>query len=167
MATLFEILYGEISRALPRIGTGAAIFAGFLLGARIAGFFIARAGRRTRAQPDLIRLLGRAAQIAIGIFGAVTAFGTMGVDVGALIAGLGLSSFALGFALKDALSNLLSGISILLYRPFRVGNRIAATGMEGTVVEINFRYTVLDGGDKRILIPNAFLFTNVLTVAKQ
>lgn len=165
MNGVLEMWCGFLLALLPKIGIGAAILGGFLIGAKAAEFAIVRAGRRTRVDPDLIRLLGRTAQIAIVLFGAVTAFGTMGVNVGALIAGLGLSSFALGFALKDALSNLMAGVFILLYRPFRVGQRISVSGMEGNVLEINLRYTVLDGGDKRILIPNASLFTNVLTVS--
>ena len=58
--------------------------------------------------------------IAIGL---VTGFGTMGIDVSALIAGLGLSGFALGFALRDAVSNLIAGVLILLYRPFSYGDK--------------------------------------------
>ena len=46
------------------------------------------------------------------IFGFVTALGSVGVDVSALVAGLGLTGFALGFALKDTISNLLSGVLI-------------------------------------------------------
>ncbi len=88
----------------------------------------------------------------------------MGVDVSALVAGLGLTGFALGFALRDAVSNLLAGILIILYQPFRPGDRIEVAGSAGTVVGVNLRYTVLDAGDRRILVPNSTLFSNSVTV---
>ena len=69
-------------------------------------------------------LLARAAKIALITLGAVTALGNLGVDVSAIVVGLGLTGFALGFALRDTISNLLAGVLILLYSPFEIGNRI-------------------------------------------
>jgi small conductance mechanosensitive channel len=71
---------------------------------------------------------------------------------------------ALGFALRDAVSNLLAGILIILYQPFRVGDRIEVAGSAGTVVGINLRYTVLDAADMRILLPNSTLLSNSVVV---
>jgi small-conductance mechanosensitive channel len=81
----------------------------------------------------------------------------MGVNVTALVASLGLSGFALGFAARDMLSNLLGGMLILFYHPFRRGDRISVAGSEGIVRQINLRYTLLDCGDRQILIPNSIL----------
>jgi small-conductance mechanosensitive channel len=96
--------------------------------------------------------------------GVITALGTAGVNVSALVAGLGLTGFALGFALRDALSNLLAGILILIYRPFKRHDRISVAGFEGIVIETDLRYTTLQGEDKRILIPNATLFTHSIVL---
>lgn len=106
------------------------------------------------------------AGVGVWVFGIMTALGTLGVDVSALVAGLGLTGFALGFALKDVISNALSGILILVYQPFRKGSVINVTGSEGMVVEINLRYTVLQGDDKLSFVPNATLFTNTVVVVK-
>ena len=76
----------------------------------------------------------------------------MGINVSALVAGLGLTGFALGFALKDTISNLLSGVLILLYRPFKIGNTIKVSGYEGDVVSIDLRYTELNSEGNKILI---------------
>jgi small-conductance mechanosensitive channel len=84
--------------------------------------------------------------------------------VSALVAGLGLTGFALGFALKDTISNLISGVLILLYKPFQIGNRIKISGYEGIVVSIDLRYTELDAESCKILIPNSNLFTNPIEV---
>lgn len=159
------IFYRQVLVHIPQILSGIFIFAIFWILSLVVKGLIVKAGRRTRRiDLGLVVLFGRISRIGIVLFGAVTALGTMGVNVSALIAGLGLSSFALGFAFKDALSNLLAGISILLYRPFRPGDRINVTGFEGTVVEIDLRYTNLDAGDKTILVPNSNLFTNAVTV---
>jgi Mechanosensitive ion channel len=90
--------------------------------------------------------------------------GTVGINVSALVAGLGLTGFALGFALKDALSNMLAGVLILSYRPFRHGQRIEVSGYQGTFANIDFRYTTLQTEEKTILLPNANLFTNTMVV---
>ncbi len=91
--------------------------------------------------------------------------GTMGVSVEPIVASLGLTGFALGFALRDAISNLLAGVLILAYRPFRHGDRIAVTGFEGVVVHIDLRYTTLADGDKFHLIPNQTMYSNPVTVS--
>jgi small-conductance mechanosensitive channel len=98
------------------------------------------------------------------IFGGITALGTMGINVSALVAGLGLTGFALGFALKDILSNLVSGVLILLYRPFKLNQQITVNGMEGLVTEIDLRYTRLEKEGKTYLIPNSILITNTIEI---
>jgi small-conductance mechanosensitive channel len=98
------------------------------------------------------------------VFGVLTALGTIGINISALVAGLGLTGFALGFALKDILSNFVAGILILIYHPYRRSDYISVTGLEGIVVEIDLRYTTLQSEGKRVLIPNSTLFTNAITV---
>jgi len=80
------------------------------------------------------------------------------------VAGLGLGGFALGFALRDALSNFLAGLLILVYRPFRIGDYLSVSGCEGVVSEINLRYTVLQGEKEEMMVPNSVLFTTPLRV---
>jgi small-conductance mechanosensitive channel len=72
---------------------------------------------------------------------------------------------ALGFAFRDVLQNLLAGILILLTRPFRIADQIRHGSQEGTVEDIWVRATVLRTYDnRRILIPNASLFTDKIEV---
>ena len=121
----------------------------------------------TGQKMEVTKLIGNASSSAILIFGVASALGTLGVNVSALVAGLGLSGFALGFALRDALSNLLSGVLIILYQPFKVGDLIVVTGFEGEVVEINLRYTVLSSGENKFMIPNASIFNNTVTLKRK
>ena len=149
---------------LPRIGASLIVVLVFWLLSVTTGNLIARMGKRTRLAGDVISLLVRAGKVALIIFGIVTALGTVGINVSALVAGLGLTGFALGFALKDALSNMLAGVLILSYRPFRHGQHIEVSGYQGTVTNIDFRYTTLQTEEKTILLPNANLFTNTVVV---
>jgi small conductance mechanosensitive channel len=92
--------------------------------------------------------------------GWVVALGTLGIDPASLVAGLGVTTIALGFALKDLLSNLASGFLILTTRPFRLGDQITVKEYEGTVERIDLRATLLRTYDHRlVIIPNADLYT--------
>lgn len=86
--------------------------------------------------------------------GIMTGVSVMGIDITPLIAALGLGGFALGFALRDAVGNLLAGLLIIIYRPFVTGDSITVAGIEGEVKEINLRYTELENEEGRSLIPN-------------
>jgi small-conductance mechanosensitive channel len=134
------------------------------MAARIVANLINGVGRRTGWAPDVISLVSQTIKVVLVVFGIITALGTVGINVSALVAGLGLTGFALGFALKDALSNVLAGALILSYRPFRRGERIEVSGYQGTVADVDFRYTTLETEDKTILLPNSNLFTNTVVV---
>jgi small-conductance mechanosensitive channel len=116
---------------------------------------------------DVLDFLGRIAKGGLIVFGVVTALGTAGINVSALVAGLGLMGFALGFALRDALSNLLAGALILIYRPFQRNDAIAVAGFEGTVVDIDLRYTTLQAEGKKFLLPNSLLFTHAISLVER
>ncbi|NOZ68318.1 MAG: mechanosensitive ion channel [Deferribacteres bacterium] len=149
-----------------KIGISVVVLLIFWILANVTKRAIIKISARLGLDAALALLLARTAKITLIIFGIITALGTLGVNVSALVAGLGLSGFALGFALKDTISNLLAGVLILLYRPFGTGNRIKISGYEGTVVSIDLRYTELEGDGSRILIPNSKLFTNPIVVLK-
>lgn len=158
----------EVALFMPRVVTSLGILVAFWIAAVIASRLLERVLVLRAMDPDLTALLTRAGRITLMLFGIVTALGTVGVDVKALVAGLGLTGFALGFALRDIISNTLAGILILAYQPFRRGDRVSVSGSEGTISEIDLRYTVLAGeGETRVLIPNSTLFTNTIVVHPQ
>ena len=85
----------------------------------------------------------------------VTVLSRLGVNVGPLVAGLGVTGFILGFAFQESLGNLASGMMIAINEPFKVGDFVEAAGHQGSVVEVNMMATVMATGDnKRIVIPN-------------
>ena len=94
----------------------------------------------------------------------VIALGRLGVDVGPLVASLGVTGVVLGFAFKESLGSLASGLMIALNHPFRVGDYIIAGGVEGSVTELNMMATVLATADnKKITVPNASVWGSAIT----
>ncbi len=164
MENLGQTLLEKATLWVPAVIGVVLILVVFFILAKIIKGIITKASERLRFDRNLTSLLVRTSNITLIIFGFVTALGTLGVNVSALVAGLGLTGFALGFALKDIISNLLAGILILLYRPFRIGNRIKISNYEGTVISIDLRYTELDSENTKVLIPNSKLFTDPITV---
>ena len=157
----------ELRAFANRTGAALLIFVVFWIAASIMHAVVRRVNSHVVETNDLFDLLGRVAKLSLIVFGLVTALGTAGVNVSALVAGLGLTGFALGFAFRDVLSNLLAGVLILLYRPFARGDRISVTGLEGVVTHIDLRYTNLEHEGNLMLIPNSNLFTNPITVFRR
>jgi small conductance mechanosensitive channel len=154
---------------LPQVAMAMLLLAVFwLLGVWVARL-IRRLGRTRKLSADAMAVLALAAKLVLQVTGVITALGTLGVNVTALVAGLGLTGFALGFALKDIISNILAGLIILMYKPFHHADRIVVQTstvpwLEGIVSQIDLRYTTLELPDRRILIPNANLLTNAIVV---
>lgn len=84
--------------------------------------------------------------------------GVLGIGTSSIVAILGSTGLAIGLALQGSLSNFAGGILILLLKPFRVGDYIVATGVEGTVRNIDIFYTrIVTSDNKVIVIPNGTL----------
>jgi len=80
-----------------------------------------------------------------------------------LLAGAGIFAVAVGFASQHALSNIISGFFIVLFKPFRVNDRLVVKGLTGFVEDITLRHTVIrDFENRRILIPNTVISDEVI-----
>ncbi|MEA3213130.1 MAG: small conductance mechanosensitive channel [Chthoniobacter sp.] len=146
-------------------GLGVLVFLGFWLAAAMIFRVLNRVAARSGAgREDVLELAAQISRTTLVTFGTITALGTIGLNVSALVAGLGLTGFALGFAFRDALSNVLAGAMILFYRPFHRRDFISVSGFEGVVAEINLRYTIVRTPEARVLIPNSNLLTNPIVV---
>jgi small-conductance mechanosensitive channel len=149
---------------LPRLAIGMVIFFIFWVVNRILRRLIQRIGKSTELPEEVCSLAADVVGLTAIGFGIITALGTMGINVGAMIAGLGLTGFALAFALQDIVSSTLAGILLLVFRPFSVGHLIRVSGNEGIVSDINLRYTRLNNDGNTILIPNSTLFKEAIIV---
>lgn len=102
---------------------------------------------------------------AVLLLGLLIAFSQLGVEIGPMLAGLGIAGFVLGFALQDTLGNFASGVMILMYRPFDVGDMIdCAGGVFGKVSHMSLvSTTILTIDNKTLIVPNSKIWGDVIT----
>jgi small conductance mechanosensitive channel len=87
-----------------------------------------------------------------------------GIEIGPLIAGLGVTGFIIGFACQESLANLAAGIMIALNQPFQVGDLVELSGVTGFVDETNMMATTLHTPDnKKIVAPNGSVWGSTIT----
>lgn len=90
---------------------------------------------------------------------AIAALDHLGVQTTSLLAVLGAAGLAVGLALKDSLANFSSGVMLIIFRPFKVGDFIEAAGVSGVVEKVSIFNTVLRSGDNReIIVPNGQIY---------
>jgi small conductance mechanosensitive channel len=132
----------------------AILVAGFLC-ARMVGRFVDRSLRKTPIEKHLQHLLVRAAKIVVLLFTAILALDKFGVQITALVAGLGVAGLAGGLALQGVLGNVAAGLSIMFSRVFRIGDYIEIGTVRGQVDAINLTTTILRTlEDARVIVPN-------------
>ena len=97
------------------------------------------------------------------ILGVLIALSQIGISLGPLLAGLGIAGFVIGFALQDTLSNFASGLMILFYRPFDVGDTVEAGGVFGKVNHMSLvNTTFLTFDNQTIILPNNLVWAGVI-----
>lgn len=111
---------------------------------------------------EIFRLLSNSQRGLLLLIAIIIAIGKLGFDVSALVAGLGLTGFALGLALKDAISNLIAGVMIVIYKPCEIGDCIEISGTKGQIIDINLRYLTISTDSGKCLIPNSLILNNKL-----
>ena len=123
-----RLIVAAVRKAIARTGRNSALFTQFVLSVVSKGCWAVL----------IVMVLGR-----------------LGVNVGPLIAGLGVTGFILGFAFQESLGNLASGLMIALNEPFKVGDYVIVAGLEGTVMKVDMMATELATADnKKVVIPN-------------
>lgn len=153
-------------KLLPNIIVALVVLTLFYILARIARSVIHRAFK-SRDRANLGEVLGGFVKWAILIFGFMISATIVvpSLNPADLIAGLGVSSVAIGFAFKDILQNWLAGLLILLRQPFEIGDQIEAGGFEGTVKHIETRATIISTYDgQKAVIPNSEIYTSAVLV---
>jgi len=100
------------------------------------------------------------------IVGVIMALAALEVSIGPLLAVVGAAGFVIAFALQDSLSNFASGLMILFFRPFDVGDVVDAGGVSGKVTSMNLVSTTIKTFDnKDMLVPNNKIWNDVITNA--
>jgi small conductance mechanosensitive channel len=129
----------------------------FLCG--IARKSVRRAMESRRVDPSLIPFASNLVYFVLLAAVLIAVLGLFGIETTSLVAVLGTAGLAIGLALQGTLGNFSSGVMLLLFRPFHVGDFIDAAGVAGTVVEIGVFSTIMNTPDNvKIIVPNSGIF---------
>jgi len=163
----FVNLAGELVARLPALVFAIVIVFITRYASRYVQRFVSALVRRTLRNHSLQLLISKTSYAVTWVLGllfaAVIAF--PGLKLGDLVALLGFSSVAIGFAFQDIFKNFLAGVLLLLQEPFRISDQIIVGGFEGTVEDIALRATrIRTYQGELILIPNSIVFTSPVQV---
>jgi MscS family membrane protein len=120
-----------------------------------------------KAQPEMgehfIYLVKRVTKIIIWVLGILFVVSNLGYDISTIIAGLGIGGVAIALAVKDLLSNIFGGVTVITDMPFKVGDRIRVANIDGTVTEIGVRSTKIKSLDgTQYIVPNSKMIDSVI-----
>jgi len=147
-----------------RIVAAVLIFViGRWIAAALTGWFT-RAVGKAGVEPTLASFLGNLINMTLLVFVILTAASALGVPTTNFLAIVGAAGLAVGLALKDSLANFSSGVMLVFFRPFKVGDFVEAGGVAGTVARIQIFSTVIKTGDNRVMIvPNSLIYGSAIT----
>lgn len=140
------------------------IFASWIV-SRFVGRLVEKAVNRTKRLSTLLRefVVGIVRRV-IFLVGCIVALSMLEVDIGPMLAAIGAIGFVVAFALQETLGNFASGVMILLYRPFDVGDSIDAGGVKGKVKRLTLVSTTMTTPDNQlVIVPNNKIWGNVIT----
>ncbi len=138
------------------------MFVGVIVGGW-AERWVLRGLRRFDLEPPLRQLVSKITRGLVLLLFAVMALENLGVQLLPLIAGLGVAGAGIALAMQGVLSNMVAGLSIILTKPFRVGQYIEVTGVEGRVEHVSLFSTILLHADRStVVIPNRKVVGEIL-----
>jgi small conductance mechanosensitive channel len=154
-----------------RLAINLARFVGILIAAwfiaKLLSVAVHRGLRRVKGTSRLLEdfLVRTVRWVVIGV-GIIMALAALEVSIGPLLAVIGAAGFVVAFALQDSLSNFASGLMILIFRPFDIGDVVDAGGVSGTVKSMNLISTTIKTFDnKTMVVPNNKISGDVITNA--
>jgi len=111
--------------------------------------------QKSKVPKEVQNLLVRVVHYAIVVIAALTIADQLGINITSLLAGVGVAGLALSFAARDTIENIISGVTIIIDKPFKESDWIAIGGQHATVTEIRLRTTLLTTFDNEIIVvPN-------------
>ena len=139
----------------------------FLIGkwlARYISNLLGKILRKNSVDETLTTFLGHIIYYALFIMVLIAAAGQLGINTTSFLTIVGAAGLAIGLALKDSLSNFASGVMLILFRPFKVGDVVTAGGQTGKVESIAIFNSVLNTPDNQVVIvPNSSITSDVIT----
>ena len=139
----------------------------FIIGKWLARYLSKLVGkilRKNNMDETLTSFLGHITYYTLFLLVLIAAVGQLGINTTSFLTIVGAAGLAVGLALKDSLSNFASGVMLILFRPFKVGDYVTAGGQSGTVENIDIFNTILKTPDNQtIIVPNSSITTDVIT----
>jgi small conductance mechanosensitive channel len=146
----------ELAQGLAKLILALAVFIAFYLVWLLLRLFVRPALRRWHMDETTISFVETVLKYGIIMLGAIKGLDAAGIKTSAIIASLGIAGLTIGFAARDAVSNLISGILIFLDRPFVIGDLIEIEASYGKVEKITLRSTrVVTKDGKMLAVPNS------------
>jgi small conductance mechanosensitive channel len=147
----------------PKLLTAILIIVAGVIVGGWAQRWLTRALRRFDLEPPLRQLLSRVVRGLVLLLFIVMALQNLGVQLLPLIAGLGVAGAGIALAMQGVLSNIVAGLSIILTKPFRVGQYVQVAGVEGQVEHVSIFSTILLHSDRsKVVIPNRKIVGEIL-----
>lgn len=162
-----EDVLGSTIKVIPAIFIALVIILLTRYIAKLLRSLALKLANRTTNSKSLQTLVTKTAYVGTWVIGVVIAciIAFPGLQLGDIIATLGLGSVAVGFAFQDIFKNFLAGVLLLLQEPFRIGDQIIVDDYEGTVEQIDIRTTkIRTYNGERVILPNANVFTSAVQV---
>nr|MBI3613902.1 mechanosensitive ion channel [Nitrospirota bacterium] len=162
MAIKEHMLDRLVTYGFQVLGALAILVLGLVL-ARWVGNALQRVLQRQDMEPPVRMLLVRLARGLVLLFVLLTALEKLGVQIGPLLAGIGVVGLGVGIAMQGVLSDVIAGLTIIFTKPYRVGEYIELIGVEGQVAAVSIFSTTLAHTDRsRVVIPNRKVIGEVL-----
>ncbi len=147
-----------------RVVAAILIFAVGIWVARQLRKVIVKLLERSKIDQMLVSFVSSLSYSAMCVFVVVAALDKLGIKTASFVAILGAAGLAIGLALQGSLSNFASGVLMVIFKPFKVGDFIEAAGISGIVQEIHIFTTIVNTPDnKKIIIPNSKLTSDNIT----
>ncbi len=147
----------------PKLLTAVVILVVGLWLSNLVAKISAKAMKKSRLDPSIHTFLKSTISIGLKILVIVSVLGTLGVSIATIIAAISAAGVAIALALQGSLANIASGLLVLFFHPFKVGDYVEALGNSGTVVEIQLMFTILHTPDnRRVVIPNAQMTSSAI-----
>ena len=144
-------------------GAVAVLVIGLLLAKLVSGWVECAIARSHRFEPTVANFLSSVVKYALWALVLVTVLAQFGVETTSILAALGGMALAVGLALQGTLSNVASGVMILVQKPFKVGEAISAGSVTGTVQQIGLFTTELKQFDGLfVMVPNSELWNKAI-----
>lgn len=151
----FSVISTRLASYVPTLVGSIFLIIFFWILNKVIARVYAASTEKSRIAPEVRSLLGRFIKYGIFIIGGLTVADQLGVNVTSLVAGVGIAGLAISFAAQDTIANLISGIALIIDRPFAQGDWISIGDHHATVSDIRLRSTVLTTFDNEtIVVPN-------------